>query len=214
MLRVTGIWAALAFSASLLCAQNGTPNGPKTVVFLGDSLSAGYGVKPNEAFPVLIGEKIRAANLPYQVENAGLSGDTTAGGLRRIDWLLQRKIDVLVIELGGNDGLRGLPVSAIKSNLQSIIDKTKAKNPQVKIVIAGMQIPPNLGADYSRSFQQAFNEVAQANNATMIPFLLEGVGGLRELNQADLIHPTAAGHQLIAEGVWRILEPLLRAPNE
>lgn len=202
-----GIWLALALTGSLVFGQSET----KTVVFLGDSLSAGYGVKTSEAFPVLIGEKIRAAGLPYQVENAGLSGDTTAGGLRRIDWLLQRKIDVLVIELGGNDGLRGLPVSAIKTNLQAMIDKAKAKNPRVKIVVAGMQIPPNLGADYARDFQQTFGDVAQANHATMIPFLLEGVGGRRELNQADSIHPTAAGHRVIADEVWRVLEPVLRA---
>lgn len=182
----------------------------KTVVFLGDSLSAGYGVKANEAFPALVAEKIRAAKLPFQVENAGLSGDTTAGGLRRIDWLLQRRIDVLVIQLGGNDGLRGLPVSAIKSNLQAIIEKTKATNPATRIVLAGMQIPPNLGAEYARNFQQAFTEVARANDAILIPFLLEGVGGLRDLNQRDLIHPTAAGHRAIAEVVWRTLEPVLR----
>ena len=203
ILRAATLWLTLPLFL-------GAAAPPKTVVFLGDSLSAGYGVKPNESFPALIGDKIRAAGLPFEVENAGLSGDTTAGGLRRIDWLLQRKIDVLVIELGGNDGLRGLPVSAMKSNLQAIIDKTKAKNPAAKFVLAGMQIPPNLGADYTRDFQEVFAEVAQANRATMIPFLLEGVGGLRELNQADLIHPTAAGHRLIAETVWRILEPILR----
>jgi acyl-CoA thioesterase-1 len=159
----------------------------------------------------LIAEKIRAAQLPYELENAGLSGDTTAGGLRRIDWLLQRRIDVLVVELGGNDGLRGLPVSATKANLQAIIDKVKAKNPAVKIIIAGMQMPPNLGADYASSFQRAFGEVAQANDATLIPFLLDGVGGVRELNQPDLIHPTAPGHRMIAEVVWKTLEPVLRA---
>ncbi len=184
----------------------------KSVVFLGDSLSAGYGVKPTEAFPALIEEKIRAAHLPYRVENAGLSGDTTAGGVSRIDWILQRPIDVLVIELGGNDGLRGLPVNALKANLQAIIEKTKAKNPATKVIIAGMQIPPNLGAEYTSSFQRAFGEVAQTNHAALIPFLLEGVGGQRELNQADLIHPSAAGHRLIAEVVWKTLEPILRQP--
>jgi acyl-CoA thioesterase-1 len=205
------IWisgAALTLSLAVIFAQ--TTSTPKTVVFLGDSLSAGYGVKPAEAFPALIGDKIREAGLPYKVENAGLSGDTTAGGLRRIDWLLQRPIDVLVIELGGNDGLRGLPVTAIKSNLQAIIDKAKAKNPEVKVVISGMQMPPNLGGDYAGAFESAFGEVAKANGATLIPFLLEGVGGLPELNQPDLIHPTAAGHKIIAEVVWRTLEPLLR----
>ncbi|MGZ5024433.1 MAG: arylesterase [Chthoniobacterales bacterium] len=182
----------------------------KTIVFLGDSLTAGYGVKPNESFPALISETIRAAKLPYEVENAGLSGDTTAGGLRRIDWFLQRKVDVLVIELGGNDGLRGLPVAALKSNIQAIIDKVRAKNPEVKIVIAGMKIPPNLGAEYARDFAATFPEIAEKNNAALIPFLLEGVGGMREFNQADSIHPTAEGHRTIAETVWKDLKPLLK----
>jgi len=186
------------------------PASTKTVVFLGDSLTAGLGVQPTEAFPALVGEKIRAAGLPYQVENAGLSGDTSAGGLRRIDWLLQRRIDLLVLELGANDGLRGLDLKSMKANLQAIIDKTKAKNPQVKIVLAGMQVPPNLGAEYTAGFQRVFNELARENDATLIPFLLEGVGGHRELNQQDLIHPSPAGHRIIADLVWRTLEPILR----
>lgn len=191
-------------------APSALPTSTKTVVFLGDSLTAGLGVQPTEAFPALVGEKIRAAGLPYQVENAGLSGDTSAGGLRRIDWLLQRRIDLLVLELGANDGLRGLDLKSMKTNLQSIIDKTKAKNPGVKIVLAGMQVPPNLGAEYTAGFQRVFNELARENNATLIPFLLEGVGGHRELNQQDLIHPSPAGHRIIADLVWRTLEPMLR----
>jgi acyl-CoA thioesterase-1 len=183
---------------------------PKTVVFLGDSLTAGLGVQPSEAFPALVAEKIRTAGLPFEVENAGLSGDTSAGGLRRIDWLLRRRIDFLVLELGANDGLRGLDLKSLKGNLQAIIDKAKAKNPQVKIVLAGMQVPPNLGADYASGFQRIFNELARENNATLIPFLLEGVGGQRDLNQQDLIHPSAAGHRIIADLVWRTLEPILR----
>lgn len=182
----------------------------RTVVFLGDSLTAGLGLPPSEAFPALIAEKIRAAGLPFQVENAGLSGDTSAGALRRTDWLLQRPIDVLVIELGGNDGLRGLPVKSLKANLQAIIDKVKAKNPAVKLVIAGMQIPPNLGTDYAANFTRLYAELARENNAALIPFLLEGVGGHRDLNQPDMIHPTAAGHRIIAELIWRTLEPILR----
>jgi acyl-CoA thioesterase-1 len=185
---------------------------PKTVVFLGDSLTAGLGVQPAEAFPALVAEKIRAAGLPFEVENAGLSGDTSAGGLRRIDWLLQRRIDLLVLELGANDGLRGLDLKSMKANLQAIIDKTKAKNPQVKIVLAGMQVPPNLGADYVAGFERVFAELARENNAALIPFLLEGVGGHRELNQQDLIHPSPAGHRIIADLVWRTLEPILRQP--
>jgi acyl-CoA thioesterase-1 len=198
--------------AALLC---GTPalaqDAPakKTIVFLGDSLSAGSGVKQQEAFPALVQEKIRERGLPFEVVNAGVGGDTTAGGLRRLDWLLQRKIDVLVLELGGNDGLRGLPVSNIKSNLQAMIDKAKAKYPDVKIVVAGMQMPPNVGAKYADEFRQVFYDVAKENNATMIPFLLEGVGGLREFNQPDLIHPNPLGHKIVADVVWKTIEPLL-----
>jgi acyl-CoA thioesterase-1 len=207
-----GFWVialALGLVASSASAQ-AVGAAQKNVVFLGDSLSAGFGVEPREAFPALVADKIRAANLPYQVENAGVSGDTTAGGLRRIDWLLQKKIDVLVVELGGNDGLRGLPVEAMKANLQAIIDKARAKNPAVKILLSGMQIPPNLGREYAEKFRGVYQELATRNNAVLIPFLLEGVGGLRELNQPDMIHPTAAGHRLIAETVWRVLEPILR----
>ena len=193
-------------------AQTPTPTSKKTIVFLGDSLAAGLGVQTTEAFPALIAEKVRAAGLPFEVENAGLSGDTSAGGLRRIDWLLQRRIDVLVLELGANDGLRGLQLKSLKANLQAIIDKTKAKNPQVKIVLAGMHLPPNLGAEYASGFQRVFSDLARENDAVLIPFLLEGVGGDRNLNQQDLIHPSAAGHRIIAELVWRTLEPILRQP--
>jgi acyl-CoA thioesterase-1 len=182
----------------------------KRIVFLGDSLTAGYGVGQEQAFPALISAKIRAGNFPFEVVNAGVSGDTSADGLRRIDWLLQQRIDMLVIALGANDGLRGLPVSALQANLQAIVDKTKAKNPGAQIVIAGMQMPPNLGADYGGKFQRVYADVAQKNNAILIPFLLEEVGGHRDLNQADSIHPTAAGHRIMAETVWRTLEPKLR----
>lgn len=185
------------------------PSTKKTIVFLGDSLSAGTGVKPQEAFPAVIEHKIRERGLPFEVVNAGVGGDTTAGGLRRIDWLLQRRVDVLVLELGGNDGLRGLPARNVKENLQAMIDKAKAKQPDVKIVVAGMQMPPNLGGQYAEQFREVFFEIAKENKAVMIPFLLEGVGGLRELNQPDLIHPNPAGHKIIADVVWKVLEPLL-----
>jgi acyl-CoA thioesterase-1 len=181
-----------------------------TILFLGDSLTAGFGLEEREAFPSLIKEKIEAEHLPFEVINAGVSGDTSAGGLRRLAWLLQRPIDIAVIELGANDGLRGLPVTAMKNNLQSIIDQLKTKNPAVKIVIAGMQMPPNLGTDYARDFDAAFGEVAKKNDAALIPFLLEGVGGHIDLNQPDQIHPTAAGHKIVAENVWRVLAPLLK----
>jgi acyl-CoA thioesterase-1 len=207
---------AIALALSLFLTGGGLPEArgaetpKKTIVFLGDSLTAGFGVERSEAFPALVAEKIRAAGLPFEVENAGLSGDTSAGGLRRIDWLLQRPIDVLVVELGANDGLRGLDLKSMKANLQAIIDKAKAKNPSVKIVLAGMQVPPNLGAEYASGFQRVFNELAHENNAVLIPFLLDGVGGHRELNQADLIHPNPAGHRIVADLVWRTLEPILR----
>jgi acyl-CoA thioesterase I len=212
MPAICGIALSLCLFSPTIFGQATMKSAPpaKAVVFLGDSLTAGLGVQPSEAFPGLIAEKIRAAGLPFQIQNAGLSGDTSAGALRRIDWLLQRPIDVLVIELGGNDGLRGLPVKSLKSNLQTIIDKVKAKNPAVKIVIAGMQIPPNLGADYSADFQRVYADLARENNAVLIPFLLEGVGGHRDLNQPDMIHPTATGHRIVADLVWRTLEPILR----
>ena len=212
MPAICGIALGVCVFLPALFAQTATPASTKTVVFLGDSLTAGLGVQPAEAFPALIAEKIRAAGLPFEVENAGLSGDTSAGGLRRIDWLLQRRIDFLVLELGANDGLRGLDLKSMKANLQAIIDKTKAKNPAVKIVIAGMQIPPNLGAEYAAGFERVFAELARENNAVLIPFLLEGVGGHRDLNQPDMIHPTAAGHRIVADLVWRTLEPILRQP--
>jgi acyl-CoA thioesterase-1 len=193
----------------LLAICLGGPAFGGTLLFLGDSLTAGLGVPQEQAYPALIQEKIREKNLPFDVINAGVSGDTTAGGLARLDWVLQKKVDVFVLALGANDGLRGLPVAQMKKNLQTIIDRVKAKNPAVKIVIAGMRIPPNLGDDYAAAFHQIFIELARENNAVLLPFLLEGVGGHIDLNQPDHIHPTAAGHKIVAENVWRVIEPLL-----
>ena len=146
--------------------------------------------------------------------NAGLSGETTAGGLRRIDWVLQRPIAALVLALGANDGLRGLPVGAAKRNLQAIIDRTKQKYPQAKIVLAGMQVPTNLGQEYTTSFRALFPDLAATNHALLIPFLLEDVGGVPALNLSDGIHPNPAGHHIIAEHVWKVLEPLLQSLQE
>jgi len=207
---ISRVVLALCLCTVAVTGQNPSPSAAKTVVFLGDSLAAGLGDEPKEAFPALIAEKVHSLGQSIEVVNAGLSGDTSAGGLRRVEGLLQQRIDVLVLELGGNDGLRGLPVKSLQANLQAIIDKTKANNPAAKIVIAGMQIPPNLGPDYARDFQRAYADLAHDNHATLIPFLLEGVGGHRELNQPDSIHPTAAGHRIIADVVWRFLEPLLK----
>ncbi len=181
----------------------------RVILFFGDSLTAGFGVSSNEAFPALIQKKILSTGWNMEVINAGLSGETTAGGVRRIDWVLNRKIDVLVLALGGNDGLRGIPLEVTRQNLQEIIDRTRGRCPRVKIVVAGMQIPPNLGPAYTAGFRAVFPAIAKKNGAILIPFLLEGVGGRRDLNQADGIHPTSEGHRIIARNVWKVLEPLL-----
>ena len=181
----------------------------KTIVFFGNSLTAGYGLSPEQAFPALIQNKIDSIGLPYQVVNAGVSGETSSGGKTRIDWILQQPVDIFVLELGANDGLRGFPLSATKKNLQDIIYKVKAKNPNIKLVFAGMQIPPNMGQKYSTEFRNMFGELAAKNNMTLIPFLLEGVGGEPELNQADGIHPNEEGSHIVAENVWKHLEKLL-----
>ena len=181
----------------------------KTIVFYGNSLTAGYGVSPSEAFPAIIQKKIDSLNLPYNVINAGVSGETTSGGKTRIDWILREPIDIFILELGANDGLRGTPLSETKKNLQDIIDKVKTKYPDTKLVFAGMEIPPNMGQAYTTEFRNIYTDLAAKNNMTLIPFLLEGVGGEPELNQADGIHPTAEGHLIVAENVWKQLEKLL-----
>lgn len=184
---------------------------PKTILFFGDSITAGLGVEQEQAFPAIIQQKIDSIGLEYTVINAGLSGETSAGGLRRIDWVLQRNVDIMVLELGGNDGLRGIEIISTKENLQQIIDKAKAKNPDMKIIIAGMQVPPNLGQDYAEVFQEIFPELAQENDLPLIPFILEGVGGEPELNQPDGIHPTAKGHKIVAENVWEVLSEIIKS---
>lgn len=181
----------------------------KTIVFFGNSLTAGYGLDPSEAFPALIQQKIDSQNIRYKVINAGVSGETSSGGNGRIDWILEQPVDVFVLELGANDGLRGIPLTETKKNLQSIIDKVRAKYPQAKIVVAGMQMPPNMGQQYTTEFRTIFPELAKKNNSTLIPFILEGVGGEVKLNQQDGIHPTAEGHKIVAENVWRELRRLL-----
>lgn len=201
----------MACAAEPVSAGSGdTRTGPRNVVVLGDSLAAGFGVDPSEAYPALLQEQIRRAALPFKIINAGVSGDTTAGGLRRIDWLMKQPVDVLVLELGGNDGLRGLPVTAMRTNLQGIITKAKSRNPQVRVVVAGMQMPPNMGAEFAKAFSETFPEIAKANNASLVPFLLEGVGGVPELNLPDMVHPNPKGHQMVAANVWKVLEPVLR----
>ena len=199
----------LAMQRTFAAEPLATGHDRQTIVVLGDSLAAGYGLDLSEAFPALLQKKIEAAGLKFSVVNAGISGDTSAGGLRRIDWLLKRRVDVLVLELGGNDGLRGIPVGVTRTNLQSIIDRTKQKYPQAQIVVAGMQMPPNMGAEYNTAFEKIFPDLAKANHAALVPFLLEDVGGRPELNLPDMIHPTAGGHQIVAENIWKVLKPVL-----
>ena len=186
------------------------PSGVHTILFLGDSLTDGYGLSRNQAYPALLTQKLRAARLNnYEVINAGVSGDTTAGGLRRVGNYLNRKIDVLVLELGINDAFRGIPIEQMRTNLQAIIDRVRAKNPDVQIVIAGMQLPLYGADEYVRSFGDMFAQLAEKNHAALIPYLLEGVGGDPALNLGDRIHPNAAGQKILADTVWQALEPLL-----
>jgi acyl-CoA thioesterase I len=196
-------------------AGDSTQSAPrKTVLILGDSLAAGYGLEPDQAFPALLQQKIDAAGLDFQIVNAGQSGDTSAGGLRRINWLLRQPVDVLLLELGGNDGLRGISPAATRTNLQQIIERTRERNPSVKLVVAGMRMPDNMGEQFTREFEQIFTGLARENAAALIPFLLAEVGGDPKLNLPDLIHPNAEGHQIVARTVWQVLEPVLRASEK
>lgn len=201
--------AASATTASA-DSKPANPTKKQIILFYGNSLTAGYGVEPAQAFPALIGQKIEAARLQYQVVNAGLSGETTAGGKSRISWVMRQPVSVFVLELGGNDGLRGLPMAATRQNLQAIMDTVRRKSPQAILVLAGMQIPPNMGTSYTKEFRELFKELATRNRAVLIPFLLEGVGGVAKLNQSDGIHPTPAGHKIVANTVWKVLQPLLK----
>ena len=183
--------------------------GKKVIVFFGNSITAGYGLDPTEAFPALIQEIIDSTGLDYEVVSAGLSGETTASGKNRVEWILKQQVDVFVLELGANDGLRGINLEETKRNLQQIIDKVRTKSPDAEIVLAGMQIPPNMGAEYASEFQAIFPELAASNDVHLIPFLLEDVGGERDMNLPDGIHPNAEGHQILAKNVWDILEDIL-----
>ncbi|MBK8292393.1 MAG: arylesterase [Flammeovirgaceae bacterium] len=182
---------------------------PKVILFFGDSLTAGYGLSTEEAFPALLEKELNTNGKKVKVVNAGLSGETSAGGLGRIDWVLRQPIDIFVLELGANDGLRGLPVDQTITNLQQIIDKVKAKNPACKIVLAGMMVPPNMGKQYTDDFKNIYPALATKNKATLIPFILDGVGGIEKLNQADGIHPTSEGHKIIADNLKRVFEKLI-----
>src|SRR2546423_3216250 len=188
------------------------PSNVITIVALGDSLTAGYGLSRKQAWPALVADKMREAGYEFEVVNAGSSGDTTAGGLRRLPAILRghQKIDIFILELGINDVFRGTPIEQIRSNLQAIIDQTRARYPNVSIVVAGMQLPNYSTDDYVGAFGGIFAALAKKNRTTLIPFFLEGVGGDPDLNQSDRVHPNSAGQRVLAENVWRVLEPLLR----
>ena len=181
----------------------------RVILFFGDSLTAGYGIDREQAFPALIQTRIDSLGWNFEVVNAGLSGETSAGGLRRIDWILRRKIDVFVLELGANDGLRGIDLKDTRKNLQLIVDRVKVKNPDIAVVVVGMQMPPNMGTEYTEEFQGLYPGIAEQNGAALIPFLLEGVGDQPELNLPDGNHPTAEGHRIVAENVWATLGSVL-----
>ena len=190
-----------------------TPNktSTKTILCFGDSLTAGYGLDDiNDAYPALLQTMIDSLGLDYTVINSGLSGETTAGGRSRIQWVLNQKIDVFILELGANDGLRGVPLTETRENLQAIIDEVRKKNPKTKIILAGMQLPPNMGPDYISQFRTIFPDLAKKNNVELIPFILKNVGGIEALPPAAGIHPTEKGQTINASTVWEVLEPLIQ----
>ncbi|MEK6781602.1 MAG: arylesterase [Bacteroidota bacterium] len=193
----------IAFTITLQTPQK------KVILFFGDSLTAGYGLSIEEAFPALAEKHLNKSGKTVKAVNAGLSGETSAGGLTRIDWILRQPIDIFVLELGANDGLRGLPLDQTRKNLQAIIDKVRIKYPNVKFVLAGMMVPPNMGKEYTTEFKKIYPDLAKKNKATLIPFLLEGVGGNEKLNQADGIHPNVEGHKIVAGNISKILKTLL-----
>ncbi|MEE2771210.1 MAG: arylesterase [Bacteroidota bacterium] len=181
----------------------------KNILFYGNSLTAGYGLDSDEAFPALIQQKLDSLNLDYKVINAGLSGETTAGGLGRLDWILKQPVSIFILELGANDGLRGVPLEETRKNLQSIIDKVRQKDPETNIILAGMQLPPNIGREYTAEFKEIYPSLAEKNDLYLIPFLLEDVAGKPDLNQGDGIHPTAEGQKIVARNVWEILREVI-----
>lgn len=182
---------------------------PKTIIFYGDSITAGYGIGTDFAFPELIEQKLIKDGHQVEIVNAGLSGETSAGGVTRIDWILNRKFDVFVLELGANDGLRGIPVDETKKNLKIIISKVRDKYPETSILVTGMMVPPNMGEEYSVAYQTIFSEIASEENVNLMPFLLKDVAGLEELNQPDGIHPNVEGHKIIAENLYQYVVEML-----
>jgi acyl-CoA thioesterase-1 len=183
----------------------------KTILCFGDSITAGYGLEDsNEAYPALLQNKIDSLELDYTVINSGLSGETTAGGRSRLNWVMKQKVDIFLLELGGNDGLRGIPLTETRANLRAIIESIQEQSPDTRIILAGMELPPNMGQDYTSEFRDVFSDLAAAYDVEFIPFILKDVGGIEALNQDDGIHPTAEGHRIVANTVWEVLEPLIQ----
>ena len=205
------LWTSRALWAADVPTSNAAVAPRGRIVVLGDSITAGYGLDPTQAYPALLQQKIDAAGLSFTVVNAGISGDTTASGLRRIDWVLGSGADVLIIALGGNDGLRGIPPKQTEENLKGIIQRARAKVPSIAVIVAGMEMPANMGREFIEQFRAVFPRVAKGNQSELVPFLLEGVGGVPALNQADLIHPTAEGQTRVAGSVWKVLQKILAA---
>ena len=188
---------------------NDTESSQSTILFFGNSLTAGMGLDPDDAFPALIQKKIDSLGLDYVVVNAGLSGDTTASGKNRLDWALSNNVKIMVLELGANDGLRGIPLDETEANLQDMIDMAKAENKDIDIILAGMQIPPNMGPEYTDKFRNLYPKLAERNSLPLIPFLLQNVAGIPELNQNDGIHPTEEGQKIVASNVWEVLRDVI-----
>lgn len=195
--------------APATAARAATPAFPRRILFVGTSLTAGLGLDPDSAYPALIQKKLDSAGLAYEAVNAGVSGETSSALLRRLDWLLREPAALIVIETGANDGLRGVPVETMRSNIQAIIDHVRAKRPEARLALVQMEAPPNLGLDYTRRFRSTFQELARRNEIALLPFLLDGVAGHRELNQSDGIHPNMAGERIVARNVWKGLRALL-----
>lgn len=186
----------------------------KVILFFGNSLTAAYGLDTEEGFPNLIQQRLDSLGLEYTVINSGLSGETTSGGLNRLDWVLNQEVDIFMLELGANDGLRGIPLKETRNNLQAIIDLVKSKNENTKIILAGMQIPPNMGQAYTSEFRNIFPALADKNDILLVPFLLEGVAGIPDLNLEDGIHPTAEGQKIVAKNVWEVLKNAVQPVEE
>lgn len=189
--------------------QKPDPVDSKTIMFFGNSITAGYGLEEDQSFPSLIQQKIDSLQLDWKVVNAGYSGETSAGGLQRVDWMLKQNVNLFVLELGGNDALRGLPVPELQKNLQGIIDKVVKAYPEAKVVVAAMEAPPNMGPRYTEDFRAVFKTLAEPDNIVYQPFLLDRVGGIPSLNLADGIHPNVEGAKIVAENIWKTIKPLL-----